>query len=222
MKISSRLACRYPEALTNDTHEPIVQEPSAAGIASYVYASPAAPSNFSTPTQTPIVDKICLTSACVKTANKVMNLMDESVDPCDNFYEFACGKFLKETEIPGEKVTVDSFSIVRDIVQDQLREIINEDEKPDEAKPFKLAKRLNKACLNRKVIEERGNKPLADILESLGGWPVVKGDLWSEHTFDWVEMIKKFRMLGLETGIVFSFAVTTDLKNSTARVCDVN
>lgn len=174
------------------------------------------------PTAQPVEEKVCLTSGCVKTANKVMNNLDESIDPCDNFYEFACGNFMKETDIPADKVTVDAFSIVGDIVQEQLREIINEDELPGEAKPFVLAKRLNQACLNREVIEERGIKPLSDMLESFGGWPVVKGDLWSEDSFDWVETIKKFRLYGLETGIIFSFSVTTDLRNSSARVCDVN
>lgn len=216
------IACRYPEALTNDTqntpntHEPIVEEPNIAPAAVLIYPSQSAP------TQKSVEDEVCLSTACVKAANKVMNLLDDSVDPCENFYEFACGKFLKETEIPDDKVTIDSFSIVRDLVQEQLREIINEDEKPGESKPFLLAKRLNKACLNREVIEERGKKPLSDLLESFGGWPVVKGEIWSEDTFDWVETIRKFRLYGLETGIVFSFAVTTDLKNSTGRVCDVN
>lgn len=120
------------------------------------------------------------------------------------------------------QVTVDSFSAVRDLVQEQLRTIINEPVQANESKPFRLAKYFNSACLNKDVIQERGIKPLADILESYGGWPVVKGDSWSDATFDWVEVIKKFRRMGLDTYIVFSFSVQTDLKNSTRRVMDVS
>lgn len=165
---------------------------------------------------------LCVTHGCIKAAGAVLDSIDESVDPCDNFYEFACGTYLKNTFIPDEKVTIDLFSVVRDKVQDQLRVIINEEEQPNESKPFLLAKRLNKACLNKTIIEQRGIKPLADMLESYGGWPVVKGDLWSEDSFNWLEMIKKFRQTGLDTSIIFSFTVTTNLKNSTSRVLDVS
>lgn len=163
----------------------------------------------------------CQTPGCVRAAVKVMDTLDDAIDPCDNFYEFACGNYLKNTPIPDDKVTVDSFSVVRDLVQDQLKTIINEDVSPNESKPFRLAKYYNQACLNLSIIADRGEKPLLDILEAYGGWPVVKGDLWSGDSWNWVETLKKFRLLGLETSIIFSFAVTTDLKNSTKRVLDV-
>lgn len=50
--------------------------------------------------------------------------MDEIVDPCDIFYEFACGSFIKNISIPPEKATVDTFSIVQDLVHDQIKTII--------------------------------------------------------------------------------------------------
>lgn len=165
---------------------------------------------------------VCETDGCKKAAAKVIESIDESVDPCSNFYKFACGKFVKNTPIPEDKVTVDSFSIVRDLVQDQLRTIINEKSDPRESKPFRLAKDYNAACLNKEVIEQRGIKPLADLLEAFGGWPVIKGDSWMEHNWFWIEVIKKFRRMGLSTNIVFTTYVSTDLKNSIGRVLSVS
>lgn len=167
-------------------------------------------------------DETCVTAGCIRATTKIFDRIDESVDPCDNFYQFACGTYLRNTFIPDDKASVDSFSFLRDQVQEQLRTIINEDSGPNESKPFFLAKNLNKACLNKTIIEQRGIKPLADLLESFGGWPVVKGDLWNEHGWDWIEMIKRFRRMGLGTNIIFSFTVTTDYMNSTTRVLDVS
>lgn len=159
----------------------------------------------------------CQSTGCIRAASKVMDNLDESINPCDNFYEFACGSYIKNTPIPSDKINVDSFSIVREIVQEQLKTILNEPVLPNESKPFRLAKYFNQACLNQAINEERGHKPLADLLEAHGGWPVVKGDSWSEESFDWVEMLKKFRSVGLDTSIVFAFGVSTDLKNSSKR-----
>lgn len=164
----------------------------------------------------------CETRGCLLAASKTMTYLDESIDPCENFYEFACGNYIKNTFIPDDKITVDLSSTVDDLVRGQLRKIINEPPQSNEAKPFRLAKNLNLACLNKTIIEDRGIKPLADILESYGGWPVVKGDSWADSGFDWTEAMKKFRRMGLDTRVIFTFSVITDLKNSTRRLLDVS
>lgn len=166
-------------------------------------------------------ENLCVSAGCIRATAKIFDTIDESIDPCENFYDFACGTYLRNTFIPDDKTNIDSFSIVRDKVQEQLRAIINEEPKPNESKPFILAKNWNKACLNKTIIETRGIKPLEDILESYGGWPVVKGNLWSEENWNWLDVIKKFRKNGIGTSQIFSFTVTTNLKNSSVRVLDV-
>ena len=52
----------------------------------------------------------------------MLEMMDVSVDPCENFYNFACGSFVKETNIPDEKVSVNTFSII----EDKLSYCVNE------------------------------------------------------------------------------------------------
>lgn len=180
------------------------------------------------PQHTPIVSEElpnpvpCETPGCVLAASKMLSFIDENLDPCDNFYNFACGSYLATTQVPEDKVTVDAFSNVRDLVQEQLHIILNEPPSPEDSKPFLLAKNFHASCLNQSIIEERGIKPLADILESFGGWPVLKGNLWSEGAFDWVETIKKFRRMGFDTYVIFAFSSETNLKNSSERILVVS
>lgn len=101
---------------------------------------------------------ICMTKGCVKAAALIFDLIDENVDPCENFYEFACGKFLRNTFIPDDKIAVMSFVQVQDKVLGQLRSVLNERSLSNESKPFTLAKTFNKACMDEQTLEEKGKQ----------------------------------------------------------------
>jgi membrane metallo-endopeptidase-like protein 1 len=148
--------------------------------------------------------------------------MDRNVEPCDDFYRFACGGFLKSTVIPDDKVSVTSFSVISDEVQEQLRTSIEEPSSPNEPKPFRLAKNLYKICMDEKAIEEQGLDPLLKLLKLLGGWPVLEGESWNENEFDWILTTYKFRDMGYSVDYFLDFSIGVDLKNSTQRVIDLD
>lgn len=82
-------------------------------------------------------------------ASKLLSNMDDTVDPCDDFYDFACGAFVKNTRIPDDKTSVNTFSIITDQLQEQIRSLLDEPITPTEPRPFALAKTLYQACMNR-------------------------------------------------------------------------
>lgn len=82
-------------------------------------------------------------------ASQVLKNMNPDVEPCDDFYKFACGSFLDTTNIPDDKTNVNAFSITEDNLSEQLRTSIEEESPPNEPKPFKLVKNFYKACMNK-------------------------------------------------------------------------
>lgn len=38
--------------------------------------------------------KVCTNVECIAMADRIYSAMDESVHPCENFYDFACGRYM--------------------------------------------------------------------------------------------------------------------------------
>lgn len=69
------------------------------------------------------------------------------IDPCDNFYDFACGAFLDSTSLPDERVGVDTFSLWRDNIDQQLNSYAKN--RRGDGKLDKLTHELYHACIQR-------------------------------------------------------------------------
>ena len=77
--------------------------------------------------------------------------MNKNVEPCDDFYEFACGGFMQKTKIPDDQSVVNLFTMQNEDLQEQLRQILAKDIRQNELKAFKLAKTLYKSCMNESM-----------------------------------------------------------------------
>jgi len=165
---------------------------------------------------------VCLTKGCISTAADVLEKMDTKVNPCDDFYKFACGTYIDETVIPDDRTRTSMFSVLGDKLEEQVRGLLEGDIHEEEPKPFKMAKAVFKSCMNTELIESLGLEPLKQILKGLGGWPVLEGDSWSDEGFKWYELTYKFRDQGYSVDYLVDFSVTTDLKNSSYRVLDLD
>lgn len=70
-----------------------VVHPSAASTEDFFYESTKMDSVTSSPEQCQNVHSLCLTKECLRAASDLMYDMDESTDPCNDFYQFACGNW---------------------------------------------------------------------------------------------------------------------------------
>lgn len=165
---------------------------------------------------------VCLTKGCVKAANNLIESMDEEVHPCDDFFKFACGGFLKKKIIPDEKTSLSRFNEISDDLREKLRGLVESDITDEDSPATKMVKKLFTSCMNTERIEERGLSPLKDILSQMGGWPVVDGDAWDPSAFQWNTNVYINRKLGYSLDYIFDFSVTTNIKNSTWRIIDID
>ena len=59
-------------------------------------------------------DKYCFSKECVTAAADILNRMNSSADPCQDFYNFACGGFIENTLIPHDRSITSMLSELSD------------------------------------------------------------------------------------------------------------
>ncbi|KAK3784346.1 hypothetical protein RRG08_053831 [Elysia crispata] len=160
--------------------------------------------------------EICITKDCINAASRIDRNIDYSVSPCDDLYQFACGGWMKKNAIPEDLQSYSKFGILIKQVDVVLRNLLQEEHKPNDLECMKKAKDLYASCLETDTIEERGDQVLKDmLLQELGGWPLTD-KTWDPNKFDMVDTLIKLNKVG-EYPIIF-FYVGLDSKDSSRRV----
>ncbi|XP_031331876.1 neprilysin-2-like [Photinus pyralis] len=159
----------------------------------------------------------CLTRGCITAASKTLAFLNLSVNPCDDFYEFACGNYRKEI-LPDDETEVSVFNTIQKTVQSQLRTLLQDANLLNRSKPYRSLGQLYNLCMNTINVQRDGLNFAKHILRGLGGWPLLEGNSWNERNFDWIQLIHELRRNGLEYNYFFNFGIEPDRKNSSQRV----
>jgi len=163
-------------------------------------------------------ESFCLTPGCTLAAADLLKMVNTSADPCVDFYEFACGKFLSETVIPDHKTRVGTFSVLRDKLNARLRKIFESDKKGPEPEVFTSVRKYFKSCMDLDDIEEHGKADLLSVLSKLGvgQWPVPEN--FNEQEFQWQKLALSGDAAGFSTGSVLDVGISTNSLNASQRI----
>ncbi|NXH20505.1 NEP protein, partial [Bucco capensis] len=167
-------------------------------------------------------DGICKTSDCIISAARILENMDPSAEPCEDFYQYACGGWLQRNVIPETSSRYSNFDILRDELEVVLKDVLDTPSSND-ITAVQKAKTLYRSCINETAIDSRSGKPLISLLPNVSDWPVATANWETSYGTAWTAETA-IAQLNSRYGkkVLINFFVGTDDKNSSAHIIHID
>ncbi|XP_044746106.1 neprilysin-2-like isoform X2 [Coccinella septempunctata] len=157
-------------------------------------------------------DDTCLTMNCVSASTHILDYVDFSVRPCENFYNFVCGSFLNKASEYNKKPAIKN---IEERTRSQIESLITSNTDDTATNSLKLQRQFYRSCINTTAIEEDENDTFLTLIDSIGGWPVIKNNFWDEKNFDWKQTMIMSRKLGLSFQKLIGLSISYSDENTT-------
>ncbi|KAH6934141.1 hypothetical protein HPB50_020679 [Hyalomma asiaticum] len=165
------------------------------------------------------VSLTCESEDCRDYGSMMRSSLISFMEPCEDFYEFICGGWMKAARVPHEEVVYSSLSDVHRRVENEISDILNNTviSYRDQTATQK-ASALYQGCINiarnfamQTCRNSKGVKPLEDLLKyfELGRWPTLNRTAIFRTFFILGNVIRE---LGLDA--IISVRVGIDYHNS--------
>lgn len=141
-----------------------------------------------------------------------LDAMDKSVDPCQDFYQYACGTWRKNNPIPPDQARWGRFNELAEYNRQFLRNIL-EKVSADDPKRTPVQQKIGdmyQSCMDETAVNKKGSTPLKPELDRIAAI-TTKDQL--------VDTIAYLQSLGVQA--LFGFGASPDLHNASMQIANV-
>jgi len=139
--------------------------------------------------------------------------IDHSASPCTNFYQFACGAWLKNNPIPSDQASWGRFDELQEHNREILHQIAEKDSQPSASRTA-IEQKVGDywaACMDESRINTLGTEPLKEELARIAAVR-NRGEL----------ALEVGRLHGIGVNVLFNLASGQDFKDSTQVIAQAD
>ena len=172
--------------------------------------------------ETPSKEEVvyCSSGACLGAASKLQKKLNNSVDPCEDFFEYACGSWIKNNPIPSSENQISTFRKTLKLNNEKMLLMLLENDDLPNGHAVSKAKVYFKSCMNEDDNDNTTTFKLRRLINQFGSWPL--GDAtWNESTWNQVEGLLKMQRDLSDISPLFKIDVDTNPYNSSRFILQV-
>ncbi len=142
--------------------------------------------------------------------------IDTGVNPCDDFYKFACGRFAANHPIPSDQAASDQFYALYNVNEQTLHGILTKAEAGGASRSTDEQKigDFFHACMDRPAMDQAGLTPIQPLLHGIDG---LGNSFMSKR--DLAPVVGTLQRVGVN--VFFSFGEEQDHKDATKQIATV-
>ena len=147
-------------------------------------------SSAATPTANALTSKECEDPYCIQQAAQMVGYMNYSANPCDDFYEYACGQF-SVRHPRGIHISYGVNNMLEDYNRGRLEELLEQPQFHDDGSATSKARTFYTSCINAYDQNDNTASSMVELINTMGGMELF--GTWNEQGWDFLQTFQKTR-----------------------------
>ena len=162
----------------------------------------------------------CSSEGCIGVAAALKQSVNESIDPCEDFFQYSCGAWIKSNPIPSSENRISTFSKLYNHNNEKLLLLLLEDDDLSNSHAARKVKNYFKSCMNEDSNDDTTELELKLLIKRFGLWPLGNAT-WNESAWSPFESLEEIQRDFSDRLPLFQLGVKEDPYNASRFLLQV-